>query len=190
MRLFMPDVKNLCAKIKMLISDVDGVLTDGSVYKGSAGEEFKRFTVIDGAGAAIARAAGLNIALISGRHSEATAIRAAEMKITELHNGTLDKRGPYKEIKEKYNLKDDEIAYVGDDIIDIVIMKQVGVPIAVANAYKTVKDISVYVTEKSGGQGAFREAIEWILIQQGRLEEVLTALQDEVQNPPETDPYH
>lgn len=186
----MSDVKNLCAKVKMLISDVDGVLTDGSVYKGSAGEEFKRFSVLDGAGTAIARVAGLKIALISGRHSEATTIRAAEMKIKDLYNGTLDKRGPYKEIKEKYNLKDDEIAYVGDDIIDIVIMEQVGVPIAVANAYQIVKDISVYVTEKSGGQGAFREAIEWILIQQGRLEEVLAALQDEVQNPPETDPYH
>lgn len=186
----MSDVKNRCAKVKMLISDVDGVLTDGSVYKGSAGREFKRFNVIDGAGAAIARVAGLKIALISGRHSEATAIRAAEMNITEVYNGILDKRIPYKEIKEKHNLKDDEIAYVGDDIIDIAVMEQVGVPISVANAYKIVKDISVYVTKKSGGQGAFREAIEWILIQQERLEEVLTMLQNEVQNPPETDPNH
>ncbi len=184
----MDDLSAICSKVKMLISDVDGVLTDGSVYKGSDGEEFKRFSVTDGAGAAIARAAGLKIALISGRHSEATAIRAAEMKITEVHNGTLDKRSPYKEIKEKYNLNDDEIAYVGDDIIDIAVMEQVAVPIAVKNAYKMVKDISIYVTKKSGGEGAFREALEWILTQQGRLEDVLDVLQDQVQNPPETDP--
>jgi len=184
----MSDVKNRCANVKMLISDVDGVLTDGSVYKGSGGREFKRFNVIDGAGAAIARVAGIKIALISGRYSEATAIRAEELKITEIYNGILDKRTPYKEIKEKHDLKDNEIAYVGDDLIDIAVMEQVGVPISVANAYQRVKDISVYITEKSGGQGAFREAIEWILIQQGRLEEVLTALQNEVQNPRVTDP--
>ncbi len=84
----MADTKALCANVKMLISDVDGVLTDGSIYKGANGEELKRFSVTDGAGAAIARAAGLKLALISGRHSEATAVRAAEMKIEEVYNGT------------------------------------------------------------------------------------------------------
>ena len=186
----MADTKALCAKVKMLISDVDGVLTDGSVYKGTNGEELKRFNVTDGAGSAIARAAGLKIALISGRHSEATAIRAAEMKIEEVYNGTLDKRGPYNEIKARHGLSDDEIAYVGDDLIDIVIMEQVGVPIAVANAYPHVKQAAVHITEKSGGEGAFREALEWILSEQNRLDEVLLALRDEVQNPSETDPYH
>lgn len=169
---------------------MDGVLTDGSVYKGSDGTELKRFNVSDGAGAAIARTAGLKIALISGRQSDATALRAAEMKIAEVHNGTLDKRIPYKQIKEKYNLKDDEIAYLGDDIIDIVIMKQAGVPIAVANANEMVKGVSIHVTDKSGGDGAFREAIEWILFQQGRLEKILIALQNELYSLSETDPNH
>ncbi len=133
MRLFLADTKALCANIKMLISDVDGVLTDGSIYKGANGEELKRFNVTDGAGSAIARVAGLKLALISGRHSEATSIRAAEMKIKEVYNGTLDKRGPYNEIKAKHGLSDNEIAYIGDDLIDLVIMEQVAVPIAVAN---------------------------------------------------------
>jgi len=189
-RLFLVDTKALCANIKMLISDVDGVLTDGSIYKGANGEELKRFNVTDGAGSAIARVAGLKLALISGRHSEATSIRAAEMKIKEVYNGTLDKRGPYNEIKAKHGLSDNEIAYIGDDLIDLVIMEQVAVPIAVANAYPLVKDTAIHITEKSGGEGAFREALEWILIQQGRLEEVLLALRDEVQNPPKSDPYH
>ena len=186
----MADTKALCANVKMLISDVDGVLTDGSIYKGANGEELKRFSVTDGAGAAIARAAGLKLALISGRHSEATAVRAAEMKIEEVYNGTLDKRGPYDKIKANHNLSNNEIAYVGDDLIDLAIMEQVAVPIAVANAYDIVKKQAVYVTNSSGGTGAFREAVEWILNQQGRLKDVLIALRDEVINPPETDPFH
>ncbi len=190
MRLFVADTKSLCANIKMLISDVDGVLTDGSIYKGANGEELKRFNVTDGAGSAIARTAGLELVLISGRHSEATSVRAAEMKIKEVYNGTLDKRIPYNEIKAKHGLSDDEIAYIGDDLIDITIMEQVALPIAVANAYPLVKETAVHITEKSGGEGSFREALEWILTQQDRLDEVLLALRDEVQNPPETDPYH
>jgi 3-deoxy-D-manno-octulosonate 8-phosphate phosphatase (KDO 8-P phosphatase) len=186
----MANTKALCANIKMFISDVDGVLTDGSIYKGAIGEELKRFNVTDGAGSAIARAAGLKLALISGRYSEATAVRAAEMKINEVYNGTLDKRGPYNEIKAKHGLNDDEIAYIGDDLIDLVVMEQVAVPIAVENACAPVKEQAIHVTKKSGGHGAFREALEWILAEQGRLEEVLLAIRNEVQNPPETDPYH
>ncbi len=186
----MVDTKALCTKVKMLISDVDGVLTDGSVYKGINGEELKRFNVTDGAGAAIARSAGLKVALISGRYSAATTVRATEMKIEEVYNGTLDKRGPYNKLKVKYGLTDNQIAYVGDDLIDLSVMEQVGVPIAVANAFEEVKEIAVHVTTKTGGNGAFREAVEWVLIQQGRMQDVLAILRDEIQNPPETDPYH
>ncbi len=174
----------------MLISDVDGVLTDGSIYKGTNGEELKRFNVTDGAGSAIARVAGMKLVLISGRHSEATSVRATEMKIKEIYNGTLDKRVPYNEIKTKHGLSDNEIAYIGDDLIDISIMEQVAVPIAVANAYPLVKETAIHITEKSGGEGAFREALEWILTQQGRLDEVLHKLRDEVQNTSKSDTNH
>ena len=169
-------------KIKMLISDVDGVWTDGTFYKGTDGMELKRFTVLDGVGTAMARAADLKIALISGRYSPATEHRAKELKIEDVYNGSLNKIPAYVELKSKYNLDDSEIAYVGDDIIDIPVMKQVAVPIAVANASPEVKAIAVHTTMVSGGYGAFREAVAWIIDQQGRTATVLQLMKDRVLN--------
>ena len=166
-------IKEKVAKIKMLISDVDGVLTDGTIYKSSSGEELKKFNVTDGSGIAMARATGLKVALISGRYSKATSIRAKEMRIEDVYNGTLDKIEPYTELKKKYNLQDEEIAYLGDDIIDLPVMEIAGVPIAVANAVDIIKDVALHITAKSGGDGAFREAIDWIITVQGRYEEAL-----------------
>ena len=154
-------------KIKMLISDVDGVWTDGSFYKGTDGFEFKKFTVFDGVGVAMARAADLKIALISGRYSDATKYRAEELKIEDVYNGTLNKIPAYEELKSKYKLEDSEIAYLGDDLIDLPIMSLVGVPIAVANAVLEVKKIAIHTTKISGGDGAFRDAVQWIIEQQG-----------------------
>ncbi|MDB9854602.1 HAD-IIIA family hydrolase [Candidatus Marinimicrobia bacterium] len=154
-------------KIKMLISDVDGVWTDGSFYKGTDGFEFKKFTVFDGVGVAMARAADLKIALISGRYSDATKYRAEELKIEDVYNGTLNKIPAYEELKSKYKLEDSEIAYLGDDLIDLPIMSLVGVPIAVANAVSEVKKIAIHTTKISGGDGAFRDAVQWIIEQQG-----------------------
>ena len=98
-------------KVKMIISDVDGVWTDGAIYKGKDGIELKRFCVTDGAGVAIVRAAEMELALISGRKSEATAERASELKIEDVYNGTLNKIPPYEALKAKYNLTDDEIGW-------------------------------------------------------------------------------
>lgn len=154
-------------KIKMLISDVDGVWTDGSFYKGTDGFEFKKFTVFDGVGVAMARAADLKIALISGRYSDATKYRAEELKIEDVYNGTLNKIPAYEELKSKYKLEDSEIAYLGDDLIDLPIMSLVGVPIAVANAVSEIKKIAIHTTKISGGDGAFRDAVQWIIEQQG-----------------------
>lgn len=166
----------------MLISDVDGVWTDGSFYKGTDGQEFKKFTVLDGAGVAMARAAGLKIALISGRYSQATEYRAKELKIEDVYNGSLNKIPAYEEIKMKYSLNDSNIAYIGDDIIDLPVMEKVAIPIAVPNASMTVKDVAVHLTKLSGGDGAFREAVEWILEKQGRTAEILSIMRAEVQN--------
>ncbi len=170
------------SKVKMIISDVDGVWTDGAIYKGKDGIELKRFCVTDGAGVALVRAAGLKLALISGRKSDATAERAKELKIEDVFNGTLNKIPPYEALKEKYNLSDDEIAYLGDDMIDIPVMELAGVPIATDNASKACKAKAVYVTKKPGGHGAFREAVEWILAEQVRLDEVIAILREKVQN--------
>ena len=172
-------LKEKVAQIKLVISDVDGVLTDGAIYK-SGNDEFKKFNVTDGSGIAMARAAKLPIALISGRYSKATEIRARELKIEDVYNGTLDKIEPYLELKQKYDVQDNEIAFIGDDIIDLPVMQKAGVPIAVNNAIDSVKSIALYVTKKDGGNGAFREAIDWIITTQGRYDEVLQIVKDKI----------
>ena len=172
-------------KIKMIISDVDGVWTDGSIYKGNSSTsniELKKFSVSDGAAVALMREAGIKLALISGRKSSATEARASELKIQDIYNGTLNKIPPYEELKSKYTLSDDEIAYVGDDLIDIPIMEKVAFPIATNNASTPCKKVATYITKKNGGDGAFREAVEWILSEQGRLDSVIESLQEKVKN--------
>ncbi len=161
----------------MLISDVDGVWTDGSFYKGPDSFELKKFSVFDGLGMAMARTADLRIALISGRYSPATESRAKELKIKDVYNGTLNKIPAYEELKKKYELDDSSIAYLGDDWIDIPVMNRVAVPIAVENASLEVKNIAIHITKTSGGNGAFREAVEWIIDQQGRKEEIIEMMQ-------------
>ena len=161
----------------MLISDVDGVWTDGSFYKGPDSFELKKFSVFDGVGMAMARTADLRIALISGRFSPATESRAKELKIKDVYNGTLNKIPVYEELKKKYELDDSSIAYLGDDWIDIPVMNRVAVPIAVKNASLEVKNIAIHITKTSGGNGAFREAVEWIIDQQGRKEEIIELMQ-------------
>jgi 3-deoxy-D-manno-octulosonate 8-phosphate phosphatase (KDO 8-P phosphatase) len=163
-------------KVKLVIADVDGVLTDGSVYKAKDPEtladiEFKQFSIVDGAGIALARLLDLRVAIISGRPSLATDARVKELKIEDVYTGLLNKMIPYEDLKSKYSLNDEDIAFIGDDIIDLNLMENVGAPIAVANAYHLVKDIAIYTTSLPGGQGAFREAIDWLAMCQGRYEE-------------------
>ncbi len=169
-------------EIKMLISDVDGVWTDGSFYKGTDNIELKKFSVFDGVGVAMARAAKIKIALISGRFSSATEHRAKELGIEDVYNGTLNKLPVYEKLKLKYKLDDSNIAYIGDDLIDIPVMEVVALPIAVANATSDVKKIAAHITELSGGEGAFREAISWIISEQGRTEEVIQIMRERITN--------
>ena len=173
---FEPEVVERGKKVKLVIADVDGVLTDGSIYKAKdpatfVDIEFKQFSIVDGAGIALARLLDLRVAIISGRHSLATEARAKELKIEDVYNGSLNKVKPYEDLKSKYSLNDEDIAFIGDDIIDLSLMEIVGAPIAVANAYHLVKDIAIYTTLLPGGQGAFREAIDWLAMCQGRYEE-------------------
>ena len=170
-------------KVKLVIADVDGVLTDGSVYKAKdpatlADIEFKQFSIVDGAGIALARLLDLRVAIISGRPSSATDARVKELKIEDVYTGSLNKMIPYEDLKSKYSLNDEDIAFIGDDIIDLNLMENVGAPIAVANAYHLVKDIAIYTTRLPGGQGAFREAIDWLAMCQGRYEEGIQLMKD------------
>ena len=180
---FDPEVIERGKKVKLVIADVDGVLTDGSIYKAkdpaTLGDiEFKQFSIVDGAGIALARLLDLRVAIISGRPSPATDARAKELKIEDVYTGLLNKMTPYEDLKLKYSLNDEDIAFIGDDIIDLNLMENVGAPIAVANAYHLIKDIAIYTTRLPGGQGAFREAIDWLAMCQGRYEEGIQLMKD------------
>ena len=167
-----PDASVL-RRIRMILTDVDGVLTDGGIIFGDGEADYKRFDVQDGAGSVFARRSGLLVGIIAGRSSESVSRRAEELKVDELWQGELDKRIPYEKIKEKRGLDDAEIAYLGDDFLDIPILKRVGFAVAVANGRPEVKAIADYVTEARGGHGAFREVAELILKAQGKWEKVL-----------------
>ena len=180
---FEPEIIERGNKVKLVIADVDGVLTDGSIYKAIdpatlADIEFKNFSIVDGAGVALARLLDLRVAIISGRPSLATDARIKELKIEDVYTGSLNKMTPYEDLKSKYSLNDEDIAFIGDDIIDLNLMENVGAPIAVANAYHLVKDIAIYTTRLPGGQGAFREAIDWLAMCQGRYEEGIQLMKD------------
>ena len=180
---FEPGVIERGNKVKLVIADVDGVLTDGSIYKAIdpatlADIEFKNFSIVDGAGIALARLLDLRVAIISGRPSLATDARVKELKIEDVYTGSLNKMTPYEDLKLKYSLNDEDIAFIGDDIIDLNLMENVGAPIAVANAYHLIKDVAIYTTLLPGGQGAFREAIDWLAMCQGRYEEGIQLMKD------------
>ena len=180
---FEPEVIERGNKVKLVIADVDGVLTDGSIYKAIdpatlADIEFKKFSIVDGAGIALARLLDLRVAIISGRPSSATDARVKELKIEDVYTGLLNKMIPYEDLKSKYSLNDEDISFIGDDIIDLNLMENVGAPIAVENAYHLVKDIAIYTTRLPGGQGAFREAIDWLAMCQGRYEEGIQLMKD------------
>jgi 3-deoxy-D-manno-octulosonate 8-phosphate phosphatase (KDO 8-P phosphatase) len=155
-------------KIKLLLLDVDGVMTDGRIILDSRGNETKAFHVRDGHGIRLLQKAGIVVGIITGRSSEVVNIRARELGIPEVHQGAKDKIAVYEEIVSKYNLQDDEVAYVGDDEVDLSIFKRVGFAAAVADADPCVKPHVHLVTRSAGGRGAVREVINFILKNKGR----------------------
>jgi 3-deoxy-D-manno-octulosonate 8-phosphate phosphatase (KDO 8-P phosphatase) len=160
-------VKAMAGNIKMLILDVDGVLTDGSIILDNDGNEYKSFNVRDGHGIKMLIRAGIHVAIITGRHSKVVERRAQELGITEVFQKCHDKRTAYKKLMEQYTLEDPEVAYVGDDIVDAPIMALVGLPVAVADATEDTKEYALFVTESRGGRGAVREVTDFILKAKG-----------------------
>jgi len=156
-------------KIKLLLLDVDGVLTDGSIILDSQGNEFKAFHVRDGHGIKMAQRAGIIVGMITGRKSEAVNIRARELGIQEVHQGSREKIAVYDAILSKYGLADEAVAYMGDDVVDLDILKRTGVAVSVADADPAVKPYVDLVTKAAGGRGAVREFINLILKHQGKL---------------------
>ena len=170
------DVRKKLRSVEMLILDVDGVLTEGGIILGTGEQEFKRFDVQDGMGVTLARKGGLKVGIITGRESDAVAIRARELHVDVLYQGKKNKIEAYEKIKEAYDLSAKEICYVGDDVLDIPVMRDVGVPVAVANARPEVKRIALYTTKATGGRGAVREVVELILKAQKKWKNVLEDL--------------
>lgn len=151
------------SNIKLLILDVDGVLTDGKIYISDDGVETKSFNVQDGLGLQLLLNTGINVAIISGRKSNAAKIRLRELGIKYAYFGAIDKNRIFEQLKKKLVLKNENIAYMGDDLSDLAIMQKVGYSIAVANAVQKIRNIADYVTKARGGDGAVREACEILI---------------------------
>jgi 3-deoxy-D-manno-octulosonate 8-phosphate phosphatase (KDO 8-P phosphatase) len=159
-------------KIRVLLMDVDGVLTDGRIWllsrRDGTASEIKGFSAYDGAGLKLARAAGLRTGLITGRESTAVSQRARECEIEFVYQHRATKMGALEEILQITGAGEDEVAYVGDDLPDLPVMERVGLAAAVANAAPEVKRAAHFVTSRSGGEGAVREVIELIVKAQGK----------------------
>lgn len=164
------------AKIRLVILDVDGVLTDGGIYVGGlpGGEnvELKRFNVIDGLGVRLLQWAGIEVAIVSGRVSQATAIRAAELDIVECHqDGGAQKVAAIADMLSRKEIGWDEVAMLGDDLPDLAVLRRVGFPVAVANAEADIREIALWQTTRRGGRGVVREFAEALLRARGDWDE-------------------
>jgi len=155
--------KDELANIKLLILDVDGVLTDGTIIIHHDGSESKGFNSMDGHGLRMWKRAGLKIAFLSGRLSEPTQHRAEQLEIDHCIENCYNKIEAFEDLLEQENLKTEQVCYIGDDLMDIPVMKRSGFSAAVANAVNEVKEHADYITANSGGRGAVREVVEYIL---------------------------
>lgn len=169
----MQAIYDRAAQVRMVIFDVDGVLTDGSLFYGDDGQEYKAFNSRDGHGMVMLQDAGVQIGIITGRTSEVVRLRMAGLGIEHLYQGQKDKRPAYETLKTRLGLTDNQIAYVGDDVVDLPVMLRVGLAIGVADAHPLVRERAHWCTSQPGGRGAAREVCELIMQAQGSLERQL-----------------
>ena len=161
--------------IKLLILDVDGVLTDGGLYFDDNGGEFKRFNALDGHGIKMLLNSGVEVAIISARHAKCVAHRMQGLGVKHYYQGQSNKVVAYKELLEKLNLSPSQVAFVGDDVIDLPVMSKVALPIAVANAHTYVKEHAKLITQKMGGNGAVREVCDCLLVAQNKYDDLMAS---------------
>ena len=166
-------LKEKVRPIKLLLMDVDGVLTDGGITIDNKGVEAKTFHVRDGHGIKLLQRAGVKVGIITGRKSEVVKHRAAELGIEILYQGMKVKMDAYSQILADEGLKDDEVAYIGDDVVDLPVLNKVGFSVAVADASESLMPFVDYVTLTGGGRGAVREVVELILNVQGLWDDVM-----------------
>ena len=173
----------VASRIKLLGLDVDGVVTNNAIYLGLVGGqrvEFKRFDIQDGLAMGLARRMGLVVAWVSGRYSDATVLRATELRIDEVIQDPGARKVPaMTEMLLRRGIGWDEVAFLGDDLADLPVLRRVGLPLAVANAVEEVKRLAVWTTTAPGGTGAVREAIEGLLRAQGRWQDAVKLYLDD-----------
>lgn len=165
----MSDIRAIIKNIKLLVLDVDGVLTDGSLYYYKDGEAFKKFNVRDGQGIKLAQAYDLELAVISGRECEIVTNRCCELGINRIYQHCHDKAKKIRLLSAELGIPLEQIAYIGDDILDVPPMEIVGLPICPKDAHPTVIQRAKIITEALGGNGCVREIIDLILKEQGKI---------------------
>ncbi len=169
----MQDIQQRAKRIKLVIFDVDGVLTDGSLFIGDDGQEYKSFNSKDGHGMVMLQQQGVKIGIITGRTSEVVKKRMAGLGIEHVFQGKKHKLPAYQQLRDELQLADEEIAYVGDDVVDLPVMTQVGLAIAVQDAHAFTRQHAHWTTPSGGGRGAAREVCELIMQAQGSLQSTL-----------------
>lgn len=166
------EIKEKLKKIKLLILDVDGVMTDGRIIMDDDGREMKNFNVRDGHGIIMLQRYGIKVAILTGRESKVVRHRARDLNITDVYQKVFNKKDVFEKILKKHKLSADETAFVGDDVVDIPVLKRVGFSVAVMDALDVVKKTADYVTRRNGGCGAVREVCDMILQAQGKWADV------------------
>jgi 3-deoxy-D-manno-octulosonate 8-phosphate phosphatase (KDO 8-P phosphatase) len=161
------------AKVRLFIFDVDGVLTDGSLSYGAQGELMKTFNVHDGLGIKLLQESGVKTAIISARITAITNARAQDLGIDYVHQGGHDKLSPFKALLNELGLTEEQVAFIGDDVVDLPLLRRVGLAVSVPNGRKEAQQHAHYITEAAGGRGAVREACEFVLHAQDNYQRVM-----------------
>jgi len=174
----MTDLKQRARAIKLVIFDVDGVLTDGALFLGDDGQEYKAFNSKDGHGMVMLQGTGVQIGIITGRTSEVVRIRMESLGVRYVYQGRREKLPAYEELKAATGLDDETIAYVGDDVVDLPVMRRVGLAATVADAHPLAREHADWVASNGGGRGAAREFCEFIMDAQGTLAHALARYLD------------
>ncbi|MDO4226660.1 HAD family hydrolase [Neisseria sp.] len=173
MQTLTPELQARAAAVKLLIMDVDGVLTDGRIFIRDNGEEIKSFHTLDGHGLKMLQATGVQTAIITGRDAPSVGVRVRQLGIGHYYKGIHDKRAAYVQLRAEAGVEEHECAFIGDDVVDLPVMVRCGLPVAVPEAHWFTLQHAAYVTQKSAGNGAVRELCDLIMQAQGTLEAAL-----------------
>lgn len=166
-----PDILEKVKRVKLLILDIDGVMTDGRLIYSVYGDELKFFDVQDGFGITLLNRVGIKSVIITAKRSRIVKMRARDLKVAKVYDGSHDKLSPFNKILKSFKIKAEEACFIGDDIIDLPVLKRAGFAVAVPNAVPDVRSAAHHITSKKGGRGAVREICDLILKSQGKWDE-------------------